>query len=248
MSQNNLYDLGLKAHDRVNSKLGGGIPMGSIVLVQGEYGGGKSAMAQRFCYGLCESGYSVTFLSTELSTRKFLDQMHSLSYDVSEYLLGEQLLFLHADFDSTGLTAPESGNRNYLERLMAAKTMWEPNVIIIDTFDSILRNDSNFEALVRNDDGRQTALEIISFFRNIIEKGKSIVLTVDHTTLDEETLSPFRAVADVLLELEMIEVANDVRRQMNVKRFAGMGNQVGNVIGFGVQSDVGIVIENREVT
>jgi flagellar protein FlaH len=125
--------------------------------------------------------------------------------------------------------------------------MWESDLIIIDTFDAILRNDPKFEALVRQNEERQAALEIISYFRDVISRGKSIMLTVDPTTLNEDAISPFRAIADVFLELEMVEVGNDVRRQISVLRFAGMGEQVGDTIGYSVRSGTGIVIESRSV-
>ena len=65
--------------------------------------------------------------------------------------------------------------------------------------------------------------------------------------VDPHTRVTFRAIADVFIELEMVEVGNDVRRQVNVKRFAGMGEQVGDTIGYSVRSGTGIVIESRSV-
>ncbi len=252
MSHDNLYSLGLEDHDRLNHELGGGIPRGSIVLIEGDYGAGKSAMSQRFSYGLCETGHSVTLLSTELTVSGFIDQMHSLSYSVEEHLLDERLLFLHADVDTGGgrltTTEDEEGNRKeLLNRLMNAEAMWQADVIVIDTFDAILRNDPKFEALIRQNEERQAALEIISFFRDLVSQGQVIVLTVDPSTVDEEAIGPFRAIADVFMELQMVEVGNDVRRNISVKRFAGMGEQVGDTIGFSVRADAGIVIESRSV-
>ncbi|EFW93103.1 fla cluster protein flaH [Haladaptatus paucihalophilus DX253] len=254
MSSNNLYSLGLQDHDRLNNELGGGIPRGSIVLIEGDYGAGKSAMSQRFSYGLCETDHSVTLLSTELTIRGFIDQMHSLSYGVEEHLLNERLLFLHADVDSgtRQITAPtddaDDGQRKeLLNRLMQAEAMWKADVVIIDTFDAILRNDPTFEALVRQNEERQAALEIISFFRDLVTQGKVVVLTVDPSTVDEDAIGPFRAIADVFMELQMVEVGNDVRRNISVKRFAGMGEQVGDSIGYSVRADAGIVIESRSV-
>ncbi|MFC7173582.1 ATPase domain-containing protein [Haloplanus litoreus] len=248
-AQTNLFSLGLEDHDRLNKELGGGVPRGSIVLAEGDYGAGKSAMSQRFTYGFCEEGHSVTYLSTELTVRGFIDQMHSLSHDMVDHLLDEDVLFLHADFDTGGRLADEGeGERKeLLKRLMNAETMWNSDVIVIDTFDAILRNDPKFEALVRQNEERQAALEIIGFFRDVISQGKVIVLTVDPSTVDEEAIGPFRSIADVFLELEMVEVGNDVRRQISVKRFAGMGQQVGDTIGYSVRSGTGIVIESRSV-
>ena len=252
MSQtgSNLLSLGLEDHDRLNKELGGGVPRGSIVLAEGDYGAGKSAMSQRFTYGFCEEGHSVTYLSTELTTRGFIDQMHSLSYDMVDHLLDENVLFLHADIgDSNTFSGGEKKQerKELLRRLMEAEVMWDSDVVIIDTFDAILRNDPKFEALVRQNEERQAALEIISFFRDIISEGKVVILTVDPTTLDEEAIGPFRSIADVFLELEMVEVGNETRRQINVLRFAGMGEQVGDTIGFSVRSGTGIVIESRSV-
>jgi flagellar protein FlaH len=253
MSTQNLYSLGLDEHDRLNNELGGGIPQGSIVLVEGDYGAGKSAMSQRMTYGLCEEDNSVTLVSTELTVRGFIDQMHSLSYDVEEHLLDENLLFFHADVDTgksaikQGVDDDESNRKQLLKRLMEAEKMWQADTIIIDTFDAILRNDPKFEALVRQNDERQAALEIISFFRDLVSQGRVIVLTVDPSTVDEEAIGPFRSIADVYLELQMAEVGNDVRRSIAVRRFAGMGEQVGDTIGFSVRSGTGIVIESRSV-
>jgi flagellar protein FlaH len=250
VARNDLFSLGLDDHDRLNAELGGGIPPGSIILVEGDYGAGKSAISQRFGYGLCEEGNDVTMLSTELTVGSFLDQMHSLSYDMVDHILNENLLFLHADIGdgNTFSGNEEDGDRKQLlKRLMEAEVMWDSDVVIIDTFDAILRNDPKFEALVRQNDERQAALEIISFFRDVISQGKCVMLTVDPSTLDEEAIGPFRAIADVFLELEMVEVGNDVRRQITVKRFAGMGEQVGDSVGYSVRSGTGIVIESRSV-
>lgn len=251
IARNELYSIGLKERDRLDKELGGGFPPGSIVLIEGDYGAGKSAMSQRFSYGLCEEGHSVTLLSTELTVGSFLEQMHSLDYGMVNHLLDESILFLHADIgeSKSSFTDPDGDDErmDLLKRLMEAEVMWESDVVIIDTFDAILRNDPTFEALVRQNEERQAALEIISFFRNVISDGKVIVLTVDPTTLDEEALGPFRSIADVFLELEMVEVGNDVRRQISVLRFAGMGEQVGDTIGYSVRSGTGIVIESRSV-
>ena len=250
LATTDLFSLGLDERDRLNKELGGGIPPGSIVLVEGDYGAGKSAMSQRFTYGLCEEGHRVTMLSTELTVGSFLDQMHSLDYEMVEHMLDENVLFLHADIGDSNTFSDEddeSERMDLLKRLMDAEVMWDSEVIIIDTFDAILRNDPKFEALVRKNEERQAALEIISFFRDVIAEGKVIVLTVDPSTLDEDAIGPFRSIADVFLELEMIEVGNDVRRQISVKRFAGMGEQVGDTIGYSVRSGTGIVIESRSV-
>ncbi|WP_411968361.1 ATPase domain-containing protein [Haloferax sp. YSSS75] len=242
------YSLGLSGHDRLEKELGGGMPKGAIVLIEGDYGAGKSVLSQRFSYGFCQEDTVTTLVSTELGVRGFLDQMYSLSYDVVKHLLNEEILFLQAEIDSSGaLSGGQQERKQLLRRLMDAETLWDADVIIIDTFDAILRNDPQFEALVRQNEERQAALEIISFFRELTTKGKTIILTVDPSSVDEGSIGPFRSIADVYFELEMVEVGNDVRRNIFVKRFAGMGQQVGDRVGFSVRSGIGLVIESRSV-
>lgn len=250
MNADTIVTLGLEDRDRLNAELGGGLPPGSIALIEGEYSAGKSVLAQRLSYGFCETGRTVTYLSTELSVREFIDQMESLGYGVVDHLLEERLLFLAAGLDGGSELGEVRGPRErkpLLERLMGAGAMWTADIVVLDMFCGILRNDPKFEALVRQNDERQAALEIISFFRDVVSDGRNIVLTVDPTTLDDEVIGPFRSIADVHIEVQMIQVGNETRRQLAVKRFAGMGEQVGEIIGFSVRDDTGIVIESRSV-
>jgi flagellar protein FlaH len=251
-----MYSLGFGKRDRLNKELGGGFPPGSLVLVEGQNGAGKSALSQRFASGLCEEGNRVTYLSTELSMGAFLRQMNSLDYDMVGHVLDDDILFLHADIGGSGTSFTDDpgganddgrGRRSPIRRLMQADAMWDADVVVVDTFDTILRNDDTLEALVREGRGRQAALEVVSFLRSVTSSGTVVVLTVDSTTVDPDVLGPFRSVADVLLELEMVPVGSEVRRQINVRRFAGMGAQVGDTIGYSVRSDAGIVIESRSV-
>ena len=249
MTKTDLMSIDLESRDRLNEELGGGFPPGSIVLIEGEFEAGKSVLTQRITKGLLEEDYLVTYLSTELSISNALSQMSSLRFNIEEHLLDGELLFLHADIDHGSPYANEGkGERKQLlRRLMEADVMWEADAILIDAFDDILRNDPTFEALVRENEERQAALEIISFFRDLISTGRLVLITIDPSSVHDTAIDPFRAIADAHLKIEMVEVGNEIRRGISVKRFSGMGGQVGDRIGFSVRSDAGIVIESRSV-
>ncbi len=237
-----LFDIGLDDRDRLKDELGGGLPKSSIIMIEGEYGAGKSILSQRFSYGLCEEGHKVTYLSTEMDLSGFLDQMNSLSYNVEKHILYQNLLFLRVY-----LQPKDSDKQDLLDRIMDAELMWNSDVIIFDTFGSILRNDEKYDSLVKEDHERQRVLEIISFFRDIKSDGKSIILTVDPTNVTESALSPFRGVSDVYIELEMDEVGGETQRSANIRRFAGKESQVGDTMGYTVKPRVGLTIQSISV-
>ncbi|MEE6211118.1 ATPase domain-containing protein [Salarchaeum sp. III] len=242
-----LYELGLDTRDRVNAQLGGGLPAGSLGILEGEHGSGKSVITQRFAYGICETGSTVTYVSTEETAASFIDQMESLDYGVVKHLTRENMLFLHADVDTTNTFSDVDAQRPLLQRLMDAETMWNSDVIIFDGFDSILLHDPHYESIRERGDEDDVMQNLISFFRKITSQGKTILLTVNPESLTDAALRPVRDVSDIYLTLSSEEVGNGIRRQMVVKKFAGMGNQVDDTIGYEVQTGRGLTIVTRTV-
>lgn len=243
------YSLGLEDRDRVNASLGGGLPAGSIVLLEGEHGAGKSVITQRFCHGLCETGTYVTYVSTEDTAADFISQMRSLSYDPTDHLLRERMLFLHADVDThERLQDGGRGGREMLTRLMKANVMWRSDVVVLDGFDAILLQDPRYGAAREAGDEDDVIQNLISFFRQVVADDKTIVLTVNPDSLSGRALRPLRDTADVYVDLVARQVGKEVRRSMRVRKFAGMGEQVEDTIGFDVQSGRGLLIVTRTVT
>ncbi|GAD51311.1 hypothetical protein MBEHAL_0071 [Halarchaeum acidiphilum MH1-52-1] len=251
-----LYELGLEDSDRVSNAFGGGLPSGSLVLVEGEHGAGKSVLGQRFCYGLCETGSTATYVSQEETSASFIEQMRSLDYDPVDHLLHERLLFLHADVDTFDAidesrrdrSAAEDGpRRELLTRMMNAGTMWRSDVVVLDGFDAILLSDPQFQRALEETREDDVIQNVLSFFRQLLADGKTVVVTVNPESLSERALRPLRDTSGVYLRLNTKQVAGDVRREIIVKKFANMVDQVDDSISFDVQVDRGITIVTRTV-
>ncbi|ADB62276.1 ATPase involved in biogenesis of flagella-like protein [Haloterrigena turkmenica DSM 5511] len=237
------HSIGLTGRDRVNNAIGGGIPEGSVVLVEGEDGAGKSALSQRFSYGMATEDAYVTYISTELECWEFVQQMNSLSYDVVDLLLNEQLLFLHANVD----THDEGTKRQLLARFASAETLWKADVVYVDTLSALLRNDPNYEAVVDEGDEDHVIQRLVSFLRHVTMQDKTVVLTIDPTSVRDDALRPLRNVADVYFQIETNTVGQEIRRKILVRRFQNMRNPVDDSIGFNVQQGRGISIVSRTV-
>ena len=237
------YSIGLTDSDRVNTAIGGGIPEGSIVLIEGEDGAGKSVLSQRFSYGMATEDVSVTYVSTELKSWEFVQQMHSLSYDVVDLLLDERMLFLHANVD----THDEGKERQLLARLASAETLWKADVVYVDTLSALLRNDPNYEAVIEEGDEDHVIQRLVTFLRHVTMQDKTVVLTIDPTSVRDDALRPLRNTADIYFQIETNTVGQEIRRNVLVRRFQNMKTPVDDSIGFNVQQGRGISIVSRTV-
>jgi len=70
--------------DGFAQRFGQAIPDGSLVLLEGEEGTGKSIFCQRFCFSFLKNGYTCSYISTQYTVKTFLRQVTSVGYDMKE--------------------------------------------------------------------------------------------------------------------------------------------------------------------
>lgn len=220
--------------DELNKKLGGGFPGGSIVIIEGGNGCGKSAVAQRIAFGLLNNKSTVTFISTQLTTKGFIHQMYSLNYPIVPYLLKNQLLYIPV----LPLVKSSMIRSDFIERLMGAKKLFDNNVIIIDTLSSLIRASAD----------TTKSIELVSFFKKMTGIEKTIIITVDSTELEKDILNEFSSSSDVNISLKQKTLGIDIKRTIVVNKFTGARAPVGNMIGFRIEPNVGLVVEIASVT
>lgn len=234
----NYLSIGLEGRDRVNHAIGGGFPEGSLVLIEGGTGTGKSVLTSRMAYGLCEEGTPVTLVSSQLSAGEYVRQMYSLSYDVTHHLLEDRLRYFHV---------PTAGDRPLLDRFLEPGVLWDARTVAIDGFGSVCRNDSRFAALLGSGAEDQAMERIVARLDTALAAGKLVIMTIDPDGVTDRALRPLRSAADVYLELESDTVGQEIRKKALVRRFSRMKRPVDDSIGFSVQQGRGIVIESRTI-
>ena len=70
--------------DSLSDSLGRFLPRRSLYIVTGQIGAGKSLIAQRLAYGLVSNNVRTTVVTTELTTRGWLEQVNSLGYSLED--------------------------------------------------------------------------------------------------------------------------------------------------------------------
>ena len=75
----------------LEKQLGGGIPLGSLTLVEGSSSSGKSVLCQHLAYGALLDGHAVAYFTSEKSPKALTGQMGSIGLGVSSYVRGDKL-------------------------------------------------------------------------------------------------------------------------------------------------------------
>ena len=214
--------------DELNQMLGGGFPKGSLIMIDGPSGSGKSALCQRFAFGLLDNKNTVTYISTQLTTKNFIAQMKSLDYPIGIRLLKGELLYIPV----FPLLKESKPRIDFIQRLMGAEGLYEKNIIIIDTL----------SALIRYGTDAAKSLELISFFKKISGMQKTIIITMDSAELPTHVVSEFKDAAEILITLKMRQMGTEMLRTMIINKYSRPEIQVGAMIGFKVEARSGVMI------
>ena len=220
--------------DDLHDQLGQGLPAGTITLIEGANGSGKSAVIQRMIFGFLSNGYTVTCISTELTVKDFINQMYSLDYPISSWMLNEKLKFVPV----YPLIGNARSRKDFLGMLMRSKELYTSDVIIIDTFSSLVSNSLR---------GEENSINVLAFFKKLAGMNKSIVISVDPDEMKERTVAPFESDSHIFLNLVVSQVGGAISRSIVVKRFAGTQFRVSPMVGFRIEPNVGMVIEITSV-
>lgn len=224
-----IYSIVLE-RDELGRRLGGGIAAGTITIMEGPDGAGKSVLSQRFAYGLLENNHTVTYISTELSTKDFIRQMQSLGYNILKYLISRRLMFFPV-FPPSAKKLREK--KDLIERLMRAEFLFINDVTIIDSLNMMIPGGVLPE---------RTLFDFINFLKKTTQKGRSIILTYDPESLDNSIIEALREVADNYLELKAEVVGDDIKNVIYVRRWKSE-KEVTKIIKFRVEPKFGIVID-----
>jgi archaellum biogenesis ATPase FlaH len=87
----------------IDKKMGGGIPEGSLIMIEGQSNAGKSVVTQQLINGALNSGFRAVLYTTENTPQSLFRQMASLDLDVTDFfLLGALNVLPRAGGDGPG--------------------------------------------------------------------------------------------------------------------------------------------------
>jgi flagellar protein FlaH len=208
----------------LDKKMGGGIPVGSLTLVEGDSDAGKSVLTQQMAWGALNQGKAVTVYTTENTTRSLLRQMESIGIDVSDYYIMTRLQVFAVPVRGV---EPADVFTSIVRHMESDRS----DVFIVDSLTPFLTHGDP-----------QTALRFMTECKGETDSGKSIVLVVHANVVDEGMMVRMRSICDAHLRLRLEEAGDKLIKMMEVAKVRGAGKATGNIIAFNVEPGLGMRI------
>ena len=219
--------------DSLADSMGLRLPNRSLMILQGTVGGGKSLLSQRLAYGLAENDVKVLVITTELTTRGWVEQMESIGYGVTESIRSGQLL-VFSRFGTIAESLPEVG----LEELLESEAIELADVVIIVSASSIMPADL--------DDTNR--FQLMQKLRQVCSKGRTLMLCVDPEEMDHKLLHTMRASAEVVLDLQTAMIGGEIKRNIVITRYLRAAGPIQTSIGWRVEPSMGFIVDITAVS
>jgi flagellar protein FlaH len=207
----------------LDSKMGGGVPMGSLTLIEGDSGAGKSVLSQQMMHGCLVNGYRLAIFSSENTVKSLVKQMQSLNLDIKDYLLLSRLRVFPIETSRLGGDAP-----SVLTRAIKKEEKGR-DIIFVDSLTPLIPDSSE--------------PEVMTFFeecKKLCSHGTTIAIVVHSHGLTSELLTRLRSLCDAHLQLRTEEAGNKLVKTMEVTKIRGAEQQTGNIISFEVEPGWGM--------
>jgi circadian clock protein KaiC len=170
--------------------LGGGLPAGSLVVLAGSPGTGKTILAQQMCFGIATRERRAIYYTTLSEPHaKLIDHIAQFTFfDPGE--LGSHVEFIDlADLLSSG-EVPDSGTGEIAAEVVRECFETNPGIVVIDSA----------KALRDYGDPKTMRKTLYDFASLVAGTGVVLVLVGEYTEQEMEELPEF-AVADVIIRM-----------------------------------------------
>lgn len=201
----------------MDEMLGGGIPEGSVVLVMGEPGAGKTVLCAQFLYyGISELGERGVYVSLDHPKEVFIRKMTTFGWDFNSFEKNGLFKFIDASPFSSGKV--RLGTKGFsiegLLRLVSSEIKHlDAKRVAIDSIASLL---------YQYPDITKRRMVILYIIESLMRAGVTSMITsifrsgwLDTTVLVEEHL------AHGVILLQMMQVGKELKRVIRIEKMLG---------------------------
>lgn len=209
----------------LDSKMGGGLPVGSLVLIEGSSGAGKSVLSQQIMHGALVDGFRVSLFTSENTVKSLVRQMESIDLDILDYLL-------LGKFKVYPMELSHLRERATAEVIAAMKREdgREYDLIVVDSFTSAVVHTTRDQV-------------ILSYFeesKRLCANGATIIVTLHEHGIPGELITRIRSMCDANLRLHTDQDGQKLVKTLEVAKIQGAASSTGAIVGFDVEPGWGM--------
>jgi len=219
--------------DSLANAMGLRLPNRSLWMIQGEVGSGKSLVSQRLVFGLLENGSKVLVVTTELTTRGWIEQMESIGYPITDYIASGRLLV----FSRFGVIAETKDGVDLFD-VLDSEAIEKSDVVVVDSASALMPT------------GLETVeqVNVLQKLRRVCSESRSLLLTVDPSEMDGKLLHKLRSSCEILLDMQSGFVGGEIKRTIVVTRFLRAAGPVQSSVGWRVEPYMGFIVDITAVS
>lgn len=214
-------------NSEIDKKLGGGIPLSSLTLIEGDSDSGKSVLCQQMIWGSLYDGSKVVLYTTENTYKSFLKQMESLSLGITDHLLLRKVKIFPIRVSNSKL----SPQMVYDTLLADVKNLEPPMIVVVDSLTTFITQTSIEETMVYFEE-----------CKTLCDSGLTIINVVNSYAFTESDLARVRAMCDAHLTLKTEQVQDMLVKVLEVAKVRGAELSTGNIVSFDVEPMLGMKI------
>jgi flagellar protein FlaH len=213
-------------NSEIDKKIGGGLPLSSLTLIEGQSDAGKSVVVQQFTWGTLHSGLRMDLYTTENTTASLFRQMRSLALEIDDFFLVGRLNIYPVPNSFT-----EEQSRRIFKLLLGHIAKSRADVVVVDSLTAFVTHASEAETL-----------DFFSRAKELCDDGRSLIVTMHSYASTEQLLTRLRSMCDAHLRLRVEEIGTQLVKVIEVSKVRGAAKSTGNIISFDVEPNLGMRI------
>lgn len=214
-------------HGEIDRKLGGGIPLGSLTLIEGESDAGKSVLCQQMMWGSLNSQFKVLLFTTENTVRSMTTQMESLGLNILDHLLLGW--FKIYTMKPSQIRASNHNAFDIILETVQRHPLYE--LIVIDSLTPLVSHSSDED--------------ILGYFERckvLCDDGKTIINVAHTYAFNQDIMIRLRSACDAHFKLLIEKVGDKLVKTLEVCKIKGAAQNTGNILTFDIEPEIGMKI------
>ena len=218
--------------EELDVKLGGGIPVPSLILMEGSHGTGKTVLSFLVTSTLLSNGLRVLYITTETTVKELIEKAYLAGFKNIRSSFIKGLLMIYSVHIAGAEWDEKLGRRSLriISRFFSS---------FADKYDAMVIDSLSILVTYTSKD---ILLDFLTFLRNETSLGKTMVVTIHPGSLDESMSLRLRAVSDIYLYLDLVNFGGRVYKTIGVKKIYGITSPADSSIVFDIDPSIGFRI------